>query len=457
MSVYTVVRQSPMYHQMTIEEFLFGNNSQSNMIHSNVTNTRTYVSEFVSPRILEKVSIKSMIAALKQFNRAAETLRGTPRVMLYNTFYQPKRDKGMKSVFDAIFKSQGRYIPCDSKAVCRAISDGLRSLLKQHPTHQHEEILANTSNIIGAELSNFGFDIGRIDLDACIKAGFRRIDAPTTSLKITLSSLKDLLEVKCGALYHTSAFAYIKERSTLKAMKRHQKNESKWFLKLDFSNFFGSTTLDFVMNMLSMVFPFCEIVKTDEGRAELEKALELGFLNGTLPQGTPLSPMLTNVMMIPIDYHVTKALRNFNNQAYVYTRYSYDSIISSKFDFNPKEVEKLFISILSDFNAPFSINTKKTRYGSSSGSNWNLGTMLNKDNNITVGFRTKRAMKAALHSYALDKKNNNDWELSRVQKLAGKLSYYKMVEESTVNKMINHVCKGVKMDIPAMIKIDLST
>lgn len=457
MSVYTVVKQSPMYHQMTIEEFLFGNNSQSNMIRSNVTNTRTYVSESVNPRILEKVSIKDMIVALKQFNCTAEALKGTPRVMLYNTFYRQKRDKGMKSVFDAIFKSQGRYIPCDSKVVCRVISDGLRPLLKQHPTHQHEEILANAGKIICTGLSNFGFDISRIDLDACIKAGFRRIDAPTTNLKTILTNLKDLLEGKCGALYHTSAFAYIKERSTLKAMKRHQKNESKWFLKIDFSNFFGSTTLEFVMNMLSMIFPFCEIVKTDDGRAELEKALELGFLNGVLPQGTPLSPMLTNVMMIPIDYHITKALRNFNNQAYVYTRYSDDSIISSKYDFNPKEVEKLFISILDNFNAPFSINTKKTRYGSSSGSNWNLGTMLNKDNNITVGFRTKRAMKAALHSYALDKINNNEWELSRVQKLAGKLSYYKMVEESTINKMIEHVCKGVKMDIPAMIKIDLST
>lgn len=454
--VYTVVKQSPMYHQMTIEEFLFGSSSQSSMINSNVSNTRTYVSEEVSPKILERVSIKSMVIALNEFNKANEKIRSKPRITLYNTFYMSKRNKGMKSVFDAVFKSQGRYVTCDSKAVCRAISDGLKPIIRQHPTEKHEELFSKARDEIFGRLRSEGFNTSLVDLDACIKAGFRRIDAPNYELKTALTDLKKILEDKCGALYHTSAFAYIKDRSTLKAMKRHQKNESKWFLKLDFSNFFGSTTPDFVMNMLSMIFPFCEIVKTTEGRNTLEKAIELGFLNGSLPQGTPLSPMLTNIMMIPIDYHVTKALRSFNNQAYVYTRYSDDSIISSKYNFKPKEVEELYISILNDFKAPFTINTKKTRYGSSSGSNWNLGTMLNKDNNITVGFRNKRAMKAALHSYALDKKNGKPWDLAKVQKLAGNLSYYKMVEEPTVTKMIEHVCKKVNMDIPTMIKADLS-
>ena len=316
-----------------------------------------------------------------------------------------------------------------------------------------------------SSLSKNGFDIDKVDLPATINAGFRRIDAPNYELKMALSTLKDLLERNFGVLYHTSAFAYIKGRSTLKAMKRHQSNESKWFLKLDFSNFFGNTTLEFVMKMLSMIFPFCEIVKYEDGREALEKALELGFLNGSLPQGTPLSPLLTNIMMIPVDYHVTKALRNFRitsngeevTQSFVYTRYSDDSLISSKYNFNPKMIENFYVSVLKRFDAPFTINTQKTRYGSSSGRNWNLGTMLNRDNNITVGFRNKRRMKAALHNYALDKKNGKDWELTAVQRLAGKMSYYRMVERETIDYMITHICKNVHMDIRAMMKLDLST
>ena len=465
MSVYTVVKQSPVYHQMTLEEFLFGDNSQDNMLHSNATNTRTYMSERVNQRLLESVDIRRMVLLLKEFNKSVDNLRTKDRHSLYNTFYQPKRDKGMHIVFREVFQTQGQYIDCDSGEVCHAVANGLKPFLKQHPTSDDYSIFLKAENNVLSYLMKNGFDITDIDLPDAINTGFRRIDAPNYELKHALSTLKDMFEKDFGVLYHTSAFAYIKGRSTLKAMKRHQANESKWFLKLDFSNFFGNTTLDFVMKMLSMIFPFCEIVKTDEGKNELKKALELGFLDGVLPQGTPLSPLLTNIMMIPIDYHITKGLRNFEimyhgekkTQSFVYTRYSDDSIISSKYDFIPKDIERFVVSVLKQFDAPFSINSKKTRYGSSSGSNWNLGTMLNKDNNITVGFRNKRRMKAALHNYALDKKNGKDWELTEVQKLAGKMSYYRMVEKDTIDHMITHVCKSVHMDIRAMIKLDLST
>lgn len=46
-----------------------------------------------------------------------------------------------------------------------------------------------------------------------------------------LRRLKTMLEEDFHVLYHTSAFAYIKKRCTVDAVKRHQKNESKWFGK----------------------------------------------------------------------------------------------------------------------------------------------------------------------------------------------------------------------------------
>ena len=57
--------------------------------------------------------------------------------------------------------------------------------------------------------------------------GFRRIDAPCDELMNALRTLKNIFESDFHALYHTSAFAYIKHRSTLDAMKRHQANECK--------------------------------------------------------------------------------------------------------------------------------------------------------------------------------------------------------------------------------------
>jgi len=60
--------------------------------------------------------------------------------------------------------------------------------------------------------------------------GLRRIDAPIPELMCALRELKVLFETHMFALYHTTAFAYIRGRSTIDAIKRHQRNESKWFL-----------------------------------------------------------------------------------------------------------------------------------------------------------------------------------------------------------------------------------
>lgn len=289
--------------------------------------------------------------------------------------------------------------------------------------------------------------------------GFRRIDAPNDELKTALSELKVIFEndIGGGYLYHTSAFAYIKGRCTIDSVKRHQENESKWFGKYDISNFFGSTTKEFVLKMFGMIFPFCVIMNDKDGKAALESALDLAFLNGGLPQGTPLSPTITNIMMIPVDFNIARTLRDYNEQRYVYTRYADDFLVSSKYLFKVKEIEKVIVDTLAKFDAPFTINAKKTRLGSSSGSNWNLGVMLNGENKITVGYKAKRQLITALHSYIQWKQTGvGDWTLNDIQIIQGKISYFKMVEgDKAINDIIKKVCDKHNFDVMASIKKDL--
>lgn len=375
---YITVKQPPMYHQMSLEEFLFNVEVKPLMLNPNMTNTRTYEVEEVSDRFLRTVSVNRLIGKLRGFNNTYGYLTDKNRHELYREFYIPKKSGGL-----------------------------------------------------------------------------RKINAPEPELMDALRALKTIFEVDFGALYHTSAFAYVKRRSTLDAVKRHQANESKWFGKYDLSNFFGSTTLSFVIRMFSMVFPFSEVLKREDGRNELEKALELAFLDGGLPQGTPISPLITNIMMIPIDFELARGLREYNHQRFVYTRYADDFLISSKYSFSFREIERYLVSVLNRFEAPFTIKPEKTRYGSSSGSNWNLGVMLNKDNEITVGHKRKRQFQAMLTSYVKDKMSGISWDKNEIQVLEGYRNYYRMVEKDTIDAMVRHLSTKLNVDIVALIKADL--
>ena len=376
--VYVTVKQLPIYHQMTLEEFLYQSYSTNPVIHCSAGNTRTCMYENTPRNLADRIDVFELIRKLQEFNKAYKHLAMAKRPDLYTTFYIPKKSKGL-----------------------------------------------------------------------------RRIDAPKPELMGALRQLKTIFEVDFRALYHTSAFAYVKGRCTVDAVRRHQNNESRWFGKFDLSNFFGSTTLDFVMQQLGMIFPFSEVVKYKQGYAELVSALELAFLNGGLPQGTPISPLITNLMMIPIDHKLANTLHDYDRQKYIYTRYADDFMISSRYGFDVNKISDLIISVLGEFNAPFALNRAKTRYGSSAGENWNLGVMLNKDNQITIGNKRKRQFQCMLHSYILDRRNGIAWDKHDLQVMYGHYNYFRMVEKTSIDGIIRHIDEKMSSNVLAYIREDL--
>ena len=140
---------------------------------------------------------------------------------------------------------------------------------------------------------------------------------------------------------------------------------------------------------------------------------------------------------------------------WIYSRYADDFLISSRNPFMFKEAEKMIIDTLKSYDAPFELNTQKTRYGSSSGANWNFGVMLNKDNQMTIGRARKRQFEAMLHAYAKDKKSGVDWSIDDVRHLEGLRSYYKMVEGDTIDRIVEHIANKTGVNISLCIKQDL--
>lgn len=287
--------------------------------------------------------------------------------------------------------------------------------------------------------------------------GLRQINAPKNNLMVALNELKSIFENVFHTLPHQSAYAYIDNCNILDCIKCHQVNNSKWFAKFDFSNFFNSTTSEFVIDMLKQIYPFSELMNTsDDWNYIIRESLDICFLNNTLPQGSPISPIISNIMMVPIDYHIDKYLReNYANNHFVYTRYADDIIISSPDRFDYLKIQDCIINILNQFNTPFALNNKKTKYNSSSGSNWNLGLVLNKDNNITIGYKNKKTFKSRLNHYIWDRKNNINWSDHDINVLSGLISYYKMIEKDYIDYIIKHYNTKYNIDIIDMIHGDL--
>lgn len=294
--------------------------------------------------------------------------------------------------------------------------------------------------------------------------GLRRIDAPSEDLKSIQSLLKAMFETfMSGNTYHTSAFAYMPGRCATDVGRKMQQNKCRWILKTDFSDFFGSITLDFAMQQLAHIYPFCEYIALD--RDAVRNCLKFCFLNGKLPQGTPISPLLTNILMIPLDFQISTALYNYatdittfdkadeeQNFRLIYTRYADDINIGAHRGFDPKPVLDYIKKIIREENAPFIIKPEKTRYCSNAGQNWILGVMLNQDNQITVGHKRKKQIKAMLSNFAMDYRNGKAWDPSDIHQVLGNISYLDSIEKDYSKQLVGNLNSKFEMDILQTMK-----
>lgn len=278
--------------------------------------------------------------------------------------------------------------------------------------------------------------------------GMRRIDAPIDELKELQREIVRTFTMCQGtpmALPHDCAYAYIANRSAREALIQHQQNNSNWFLKLDIRDFFPSCKMENTINLLQLVYPFSQLSPTILGQI-----LEVCMWNGSLPQGAVTSPMLTNMLMVHIDKHINDVFYNWNNHRFIYTRYADDMLISARESFNWQEAQQLVADVLRPFF--FELKQEKTRYGSKAGRNWNLGLMLNKDNNITLGHEEKARIKAMLWNFLKDFEQQKPWTVAQTQQLIGQLSYLGGIEPQYKSKLINRYERKLHCSYRAIIK-----
>ena len=262
--------------------------------------------------------------------------------------------------------------------------------------------------------------------------GTRTIEAPATSLKILQRDIADVILNELRVLPHDAAYAYTRGRCAYDALVTHQRNNAKWFLKIDIKEFFPSITKDVLLKLLPEVYPL--------NRIPSDKLMQLVDIatnsNDALPQGSPLSPVLSNLVMVGFDHALSTALHKLDNQRYTYTRYADDMLISCPYAFRFDDILQVIEELFTAHGLPFTINRQKLRYASMAGRNWNLGLMYNKDQQITVGNKKKKELHSLVNSFVVQYKNEEPWDISSTQELIGKLGYLKNVEPEYYETLI---------------------
>lgn len=245
--------------------------------------------------------------------------------------------------------------------------------------------------------------------------GFREIYAPNEELKQLQRTVLHIMRDKKHILEHNAAHGFVKGRNCKTALQVHKSNESNWFMKLDFHNFFPSWDVNTMTEALTHIQNLSAIPI----HTALKPIVELSCMDGNLVQGSPLSPYLTNLAMIPFDYETSEFCIQ---HGIVYTRYADDMLFSSK---ERQGLEEYVIDwvneLIKQMELPITLNESKTRLGSCAGRNWNLGIMYNRDHQLTVGYRNKHLMKVIIHK-------KDELSLEELLRWRGVLAYYKSIE-----------------------------
>jgi len=196
--------------------------------------------------------------------------------------------------------------------------------------------------------------------------GMRKIAAPNTLLKST--QRKILSEILEKVTVSDSAHGFIEGRSVITGAAPHIINP-ELLINVDLENFFPSITFKRVIKMfndlgysgyissiLAILCTYCERMPIEvKGKVQYVKTSDR-----ILPQGSPASPMITNIICRDLDDKMIELAKEYN---FIYSRYADDM----SFSFATEPNNDTLNSFMFDFNKllykeGLKANKEKTRY-----------------------------------------------------------------------------------------------
>ncbi len=267
----------------------------------------------------------------------------------------------------------------------------------------------------------------------------RTIHAPVKGLKSLLRSLNFVLQ--CMYEPHKAATGFVLDKSIVDNANKHVGHN--YVFNMDLKDFFHSFDRKWVKYSF-MVEPF-NLGKEREELAFLLASLcthpfEIdGEVKNVLPQGSPTSPTLTNILCRKLDRRLNGLANRFGA---TYTRYADDITFSSQHNiYNNKEFKNELQRIIEE-DQKLAINPKKTRLQKAGYRQEATGLIVN--NKVNVRRRYVKQIRMWLYywekygyekaeqifkrDYIADKGHVKNINAHLINVLDGKLEFLKMVK-----------------------------
>lgn len=288
----------------------------------------------------------------------------------------------------------------------------------------------------------------------------RTINAPVKGLKSILRSLNFVLQ--CIYEPHEAATGFVRDKSIVDNAKKHVGHH--YMLNLDLKDFFHSFDRKWVKYGF-MAEPF-NIGKEREELAFLLASLcthplEIGGVaKNVLPQGSPTSPTLTNILCKKLDRRLNGLANRFGA---TFSRYADDITFSSPHNIYQVEQNPVLNAkgFYDNFRAELDriikgenlfINPKKTRLQKAGYRQEATGLIVNDKVNVRrkyvkqirmwlyywEKYGYEKAQKIFIKDYISDKGHVKNMNAHLINVLDGKLEFLRMVkgkEDSTYNKL----------------------
>lgn len=290
---------------------------------------------------------------------------------------------------------------------------------------------------------------------------YRLIADPNEKLKELQEDMLEYLQDYLKIEMHDAVHSYRKGRSDITNAATHR--FSNHFIKMDIKDFFPSITEEVLLEQLPKLKTFAlartfspeKIYQKPATKRLATKTKQLltaiihtAVTNKGLPQGSPLSPILSNMVLTDFDYHMKRVGERSGR---LYTRFCDDLTVSSFYPMRKSFILEVTKNLLKDTTKDaFKIHEEKTHYGKATSKLYITGVKINKEHRISYGHEKKEQLKKDIFQLLMAKIKGED--TSHWRSVMGNFARLRSIEPNYAKQLIRKYADKFNIDVKRIYK-----